>query len=311
MLRAAVLACLPWLALLVAAIGCLWAVVLLGRGRLDLRRLRLLHRDQVGSLQSLSFVMTLPMFIILMMFIVQVSQIMIGTVVVQYAAFAATRSAVVWLPVAIAQSGAIDQDQEENEIPISDYGSRDGFLIRRIDSGSRPFKFKQVQYAAALACMPIAPSRDYGGGAGSDLADSVTRVYQAVSPQSTNERIPVRLANKLAYSLKNTLIRIEVATPREEWELDEDTGVPLIFLNNQIGWRDQVSVTVTHHYALLPGPGRMLARSSRTGGSDSVSSRISQQGPVYTYPLTATATLPNEGEKSVWVHPQQPLAELP
>ena len=312
MLRAAVVACVPWLALLVAAICCLWLVLRLARCRFDLRRLVLLHRDQVGSVQSLSFVATLPIFVMLMMLIVQISQVMVATIVVQYAAFASARSAVVWIPAAIGQGNMIDENQEENEISVADVGSRGGFLIRRINSGNRGDKFKQIEYSAALACMSIAPSRSPGGDVpASDLAQSVTRVYEAVSPgASANPRVPIRLANKLAYSLKNTAITIEVATPRLEWEYDEDTGIPLILLNDEIGWRDQVSVTVTHQYALLPGPGRLLARSVRSGGADPVSGRISQQNQFYVIPLTATATLPNEGEKSVWVQPREPLPEL-
>ena len=52
-------------------------------------------------MQSLSFVLTLPVFIFIMMMIVQVSQLMIGIVVVHYAAFAAARSAAVWIPAAM------------------------------------------------------------------------------------------------------------------------------------------------------------------------------------------------------------------
>ena len=44
-----------------------------------------------GSVQTLSFVLTLPIFIMVMMLIVQVSQLMIGLIVVHYAAYAAAR----------------------------------------------------------------------------------------------------------------------------------------------------------------------------------------------------------------------------
>jgi len=64
-------------------------------------RLRRLHRDEAGNVQSLSFVLTLPIFIMLMMLIVQASQLMIGQVVVEYAAVAAARSAIVWIPAAV------------------------------------------------------------------------------------------------------------------------------------------------------------------------------------------------------------------
>ena len=91
MTRAVLLSCLPWLVLLVVLVVLLRLMVRLEGARSDLRRLRSLHRDQGGAAQSLSFVLTVPVFIMIMLLIVQVSQLMIGAVVVHYAAYAAAR----------------------------------------------------------------------------------------------------------------------------------------------------------------------------------------------------------------------------
>ena len=88
MTRAVLLACVPWLLVLIASLGVLYVLARISRARMELGRLRRLHADQQGSAQSLSFVLTLPLFIMVLMFIVQVSQLMIGQVVVEYAAFA-------------------------------------------------------------------------------------------------------------------------------------------------------------------------------------------------------------------------------
>src|SRR5262245_60242050 len=96
--RTVIVACLPWLALLAASVLCLRFLARLSGATLCLGRLRALHRDQAGAVQSLSFVLTLPAFIMVMLFIVQVSQLTIGTIVVHYAAFASARSAIVWIP---------------------------------------------------------------------------------------------------------------------------------------------------------------------------------------------------------------------
>src|SRR5271157_3078183 len=101
MARAILMACLPWLALLLVLILAAWVLLRSSRVQLRLGRLFELHGNEAGSVQSLSFVLTLPLFIVLMMMIVQVSQLMIGTVVVHYAAFAAARSAAVWIPAEI------------------------------------------------------------------------------------------------------------------------------------------------------------------------------------------------------------------
>ena len=60
-------------------------------------------------------------------------------------------------------------------------------------------------------------------------------------------------------------------------------------------------MTVTHNFALLPGPGRFLSKPAPPPGSsrDSVSARIRLKDKVYVYAIRASATLGNEGEKSV------------
>ena len=84
----AIRACLPWLAWL--GVSCLALALLCraSRAKLDLSRVSRLHGNEVGSVQGLSFVLVLPFFVTIVLFIVQVSQLMIGTIVVQYAAFA-------------------------------------------------------------------------------------------------------------------------------------------------------------------------------------------------------------------------------
>ena len=78
MFHAILTACAPWLACLLLLLLAAWALVRFSRAQLRLGRLLNLHRDENGSVQSLSFVLTLPLFIMVMLFIVQVSQLMIG-----------------------------------------------------------------------------------------------------------------------------------------------------------------------------------------------------------------------------------------
>ena len=74
----------------------------------------------------------------------------------------------------------------------------------------------------------------------------------------------------------------------------------------EIGYRDQIRVTVYHQFALLPGPGRLLARrANESVGPDTVSPRIQPRASnLYTIQLSATATMVGEGEKSArpYVH---------
>ncbi len=324
MCRQIITDCLPWLGLLIGSFVVLRLIVRLNDGRLDLRRLLRLNADQGGSAQSLSFVLTLPIFIMVMMFIVQVSQLMIATVVVHYAAFAAARNAVVWIPARIEDNGEaencissywpdteiLDQRFPQLSAEAEDYGPSSGGVTYRVYEGGS--KFDTIRTAAALACLPICPSRNTGSELPSDKsawADSLVNAYHALIPDSRrNSRTAARLRNKLAYALENTEIEIRFYHPNLEPPL---TAYPELtnprvhdlyeFQSNEIGWQDPIEITVNHRLALLPGPGRLLAR--RNGDSrstqDSVSAKIREARNTYTYPLTASAVLGNEGEKSV------------
>jgi hypothetical protein len=100
--RAVLHACLPWLAVLAGSLLAAYLLVRFSGARPSLRRLRRLHENQVGGVQSLSFVLALPLFIMIMLFIVQISQLMIGIIVVHYTAYATARSASVWIPAGVA-----------------------------------------------------------------------------------------------------------------------------------------------------------------------------------------------------------------
>jgi hypothetical protein len=300
--RDVILACLPWVALLVVSILGLRGLVSLSGARMQLGRLRRLHNDQGGAVQSLSFVLTLPIFVVLMMFIVQVSQVAIGTVVVHYAAYAAARSAMVWIP---AEVGMIFDAANDTGgmFPI-------GNGQYQLAEGS--IKHNQIQRAGAMACASIAPSRDISdvAPANGSPANAVYRLYQYMSPDSaSNGRIAARLQNKLNYSLSHTWVKVTVVhnykdPPLFRYEIPRYLEE---YQPNEIGWQDPITVTLTHDMALLPGPGRILARQAdKPTGPDQVSPRIGRSGSVYTYRLEGIATLNNEGEKSMVPYVQQP-----
>ena len=151
-----------------------------------------------------------------------------------------------------------------------------------------------------MACMPICPSRDVGvalPGTAQAAADILKTAYGAFLPASTsNEAISGRIENKLAYALANTTVEMRFYHQNSEpplmtYYLGPDSGE---FYANEIGWQDEITVTVTHNLALLPGPGRLLAKCF--SGNGATAGPISQQGNVYIYPLSASATICNEGE---------------
>jgi len=341
--------CRPALIALCAAVVALVVVIRVSGCRFDIRRLSQLHHCQRGGVQSLSFILTLPMFVMLVMFIVQVSQLMIGQVVINNAAYGAARSLAAWVP----QQVGLDHLQLQNVIfdnrlspsqSVGYYyvgGSRqDGFVggvggqtTENIAKLEFPFR------SAVAACATISPSRQLGLNLTTDARDHFlatrTAWQQFIGPAATASNNG-RLYSKYSYSYWNTELWIRFQN------LDSNIGPTHNPLNcpahshrsNEIGWRDPITITVRHNLALLPGPGRFLAKHLvRPGGPpDMVSHRISQwAGPrrqvnantaagsagsahdpqynrrVYATTVWARATVTNDGIKSLvpYVHTRQ------
>jgi hypothetical protein len=313
-------ALLPEIPLVVALIGVLGLLIRVGGCRIDWRRLKGLAADQVGAVQSLSFVLTVPLFILIMLFIVQLSQITIGKIVVEYAAQSAARSARVWIPASLGPGR-----ERENQLLGTRYLGRfrdehgvefDHYEIQSGDSE----KMRKIQFAAALACVAVSPSRNVGAAPlplAAQAATSLDRGLHAYWPAAAaNPKVGTRLLNKLNYAVENTDVRIEVLhrLPDEPPSIDYAPRFDE-FVSGEIGWQDQLVVKVTHEFALLPGPGRVLARqaTARPGtpsvgneGSDEVARRIRNRGKgLYQYSLTATVRTHNEGEKPAFEYVQR------
>ena len=86
------------------------------------------------------------------------------------------------------------------------------------------------------------------------------------------------------------------------------TAEAFSYAPNQIGWQDRITITVTHHLALLPGPGKILSRMIHgDAASPGIGDKVEQQqgnaneadGILYTWPLVAKASTLNEGNLSI------------
>ena len=353
--RAVLQACLPWFLWLCVACGLALLLVQFCGGRCDWRRLRRLATSEEGAVQSLSLVLTLPVFILLILFIVQITQVMVGIMLVNYAAFAAGRAASVWIPAEVTPNSTFTDDLSRVD-PINDQlksdweranvllGSVSEDPLRpgswRLMPGSEMNspKYQKVLLAAIIPCLTISPSKSLGTG--QQLApwlqstqSAILKLYSQVDPKSkSNQVLPQRLRNKLAYSSQFTTVILQwqnVAHPNLDIQLDlggvthnplahPDPRVPP-WNKNEVGYRDPVTVFVTHKFALLPGIGRILAKATNptnsslpaAAGADRVAGSITRQGgskgnELNTIDLTASATFVNEGFKSVLRHAIQP-----
>ena len=298
-------ACLPWLAVLLVAVFAARLLVWLSRARLNLRRVPQLHRCEQGSVQSLSFVLTLPFFLMILMLIVQVSQIMVANIAVHYAAHASARSAVVWIPANISLDETANRISSFNVIERTSEGTKYLFAS---DPGSP--KYAKIHQAAAIACAPMAPSRSLGyemDANGQFIGFALNRVYAGLDAESQNNTlISTRINNKLAWSLANTDVQIEFwhrVGPFINYQdppLQVRYDVPPYrdeFYRNEVGWQDEITTTVTHNLALLPGPLRLISRNVS----------IDRSGETYIFPISAAATMVVEGEKPLLSYWQEEL----
>ena len=361
------------LAIVAVLLGGLRFLLALSGARRRPRGFAGLHQDQQGSVQSLSFVMTLPLFIMIMMAIIQIAQIMLAKVVVEYAALSSTRAATVWMSqytFTQGQDGQTDQRSQTEQrncvggmnVALDRSNSTYRIPTETIENSSKGIR---IALAAQLACLPICPSRwpaaDEPSLSGSyqKTHASLVKAYSAMAGEKNTapeEAISRRLKNKLAYSLANTKIEIEMEHPENDppfrrydhayqvnsaYHLSQNQGGVLIstiplppcpgssmgecggdvfyapgyskealaFLPNQVGWQDRITVTVRHHLALLPGPGKLLSKfihgeSGTRNIGDMVEQRegnqqTEQDGVLYTWPLIAKASTINEGESSI------------
>ena len=352
--------CRPALLALGTAMVMLAVVIRASGCRLNLRRLGELHRCQKGGVQSLSFVLTLPIFVMIVMFIVQVSQLMIAQVVINNAAYGAARSLAAWVPQHVIE---IESDATTDPFGLEPHyqnlirdnrlqpnrsfgyayigGSRMDGIVGDGDGQQSTENIYKLDYpfrSAVAACATISPSRHLGLALTANAQDhflaSRTAWQQFAGPNASASN-NARLSNKYSYSYWNTEVWIRFQNLNSNiGPTYNPIGNPArSYIPNEIGWRDPITVTVRHNLALLPGPGRFLAKYLvRPGGPpDLVSHRISQwAGPrrqiatgdteassgrstphdpkynqrVYATTIWARATVTNDGIKSLvpYVH---------
>ena len=334
--RGVVEACVPCVLALAVSFALLRLLVWVSGAKIDWRRLRGVHRCETGGVQSLAFVLTLPMFTLIVLFIIQVAQVMIGLMVVHYAAYAAGRAATVWLPSDMGPATIPEDERIEPENLLNGQvsGPNNNYLC--VEAAQNSVKFQKIQMAAVLACAPMCPSHDLQAGNGqlpqwlTNAQNTSINMYSRLSPTSSqNPRVPQRIRNKLAYSYQNTQVNLAwmeaphpgkdvLVSPTYNPRGHPDPAVQKWHWRaNEVGWEDPITVQVTHQFALMPGPGRFLighivpagspfgppCKQIQVGGINLNKSQYSE--PVYTTTISASATFVNEGLRSVIPYVQQ------
>lgn len=337
--RAILEACLPCALALAGSFCCLYALLQISGAKCNWSRLKQIHRCESGAVQSLAFVLTFPLLLSVLMLIVQVSQLMIAQMTVHYAAFSGARSASVWLPAWASEEEVTADDREceadpncpaqadevPNRLAVAPTSSNDDVMLVEAAANSPSIKLRKIRTAVIQACAPMAPSRDVGAAPQSpevmQIITATQQMYGSLVPSSqNNSRINPRIANKLAYADAQTQVFVEWLDARSasgrdsldyrSYNVRNHPNPRVIFRPYEIGWQDPVTVYVVHNFALLPGPGRLLAKYivRADGLPDSVSERtqpLSSNATVYTTQIKASATMTTEGIKSIRPYVQE------
>ena len=234
-------------------------IILLGLGCMALLRTRKPSSRRVRAAEgtaTMEFALVVPFILFVMLALAQTTFLMSGNLFVHYAAFAATRSAIVIIPSAA-----------DGEPPNYIYA----------DSGGE--KFEAIRTAAALAVAPVSGKLSGAVGPGEDVVEGLREYYSAYGrndPQWVSTLIADRIRYADAYTditvLRTTVVDSQDVILRDQ--ADEIEDLPF-------GPREPVTISVSHRFKLtVPYIWPIFADDSEDGR--------------YTT-ITASYTLINEG----------------
>jgi Flp pilus assembly protein TadG len=219
-----------------------------------------LHRCDRGT-ATVEFALVTPIALFLSLILLQVMLLMTGHIFVNYAAFAAVRSAITTIPYVT--------ESEPGNLYVS---------------GSTLGKHEAIRRAAVFAVMPVSGRLDSTGAISAEAFVSGLQSYFEASSQTTPRWVQSLAGDRLRYADANT--RVEVCTT----EALEDGSVTITPISQGVEHlfapQDPITVRVTHRFSLsVPYVRRIFADDKHSGGSGY---------GLYTL-MSAQYTLTNEG----------------
>jgi len=226
--------------------------------------------DESGT-ATVEFVLVTPFLLLTTLLLIQTTLVFTGLFYVNYAAYAAARSAVVYIPLYY-------QDQPNT--------------ITAIEGGA---KFNRIRSAAIVALIPVSGEESGGGGTGpaSDIVEGVRAAYQAQGldvPGWVDNLLPGRIQ----YAMNHTTVQLFEVYTDDSGEVVFETAGGV----HEYGPRDAVGVEVRHEFALtIPVASQVFTLGGGESGSYSTPARSSDSpGPPGRWTaITAQAILTNEG----------------
>ncbi len=214
---------------------------------------------QESGVATVEFVLVFPIVMFLGMLLLQITLAMVGNAYVNYAAFAATRAAIVQIP---ADHG--DPSEPHNVI----------FATRGFE------KFDRIHAAAAFAVMPVSGRLEGSAFPGDRVRDGMDNLFASQGRSSPNW-VASMVEQRVHYAAENTEVTLLEALPS-----GSNVSFNTIFSSYAYAPRESVTVQVSHRLNLaVPYVRGIFADGEHT----------TADGPgAYTL-VTASATLTNEG----------------
>ncbi len=255
--------CLVSMAVSVVLIALLSSAIYRSRAfHIPLRRRLIEIVTSDSGTATVEFALVCPVLLFMALLLAQTTLVMSGNLFVNYAAYMATRAAIVQIPIDRVEEGYESANQFSNSPDSS--------------------KYRAIQRAAALALLPVAGQLKQGNDAvTSQLAFGMAKYYQNYGKEPGNW-VTKQLEAKANYAMQNTAIALYETEPQADKVVYKELP-PEGFT---FGPRDPITVRVEHKFSLaFPYVGAAFADGRLPDNAG---------GGLYTK-ITASCTLTNEG----------------
>ena len=264
----------PALWLLGFAVLCLAVLLYLGiRLRAvsaDVRKASVKQRlSDDSGVAMVEFVLVTPILLIVTLLLIQTMLVFTGLFYVQYAAFAAARTAIVQIPTASTE-------------PINEFMPSEG-----------SDKFDAIRSAAVLGVLPVSGRESGSSVASSALVSGVGEVFAAQGRSEPNW-VDELLGQRLNYAVNHTEITLQRVHPGENVESVRFEPVDAYTFFSP---KEAIAVVVRHEFALtVPLASRVFSAVGESGTYSPAGRSGDSPGPPGQWTLIESrAILTNEG----------------
>ena len=222
-----------------------------------------------SGVAMIEFVLVTPILLIVTLLLIQTMLVFTGLFYVQYAAFAAVRTAIVQIPSV--------STEPSNELVSSQSSD----------------KFQAIQSAAVLAVLPVSGRESGSSVASSELISGIGEVFSAQGRSQPNW-VGEMLGERLNYATNHTEVTVERVSGEDE---SESVVFSPVSGYATFSPKEAIAVRVRHEFALsIPLASRVFSAVGESGSYSPASRNSDSPGPPGQWTLIESrAILTNEG----------------